>query len=215
MGSRAALESSAANCSISPLLTSDEWDWAMLRQNKSLSRYRDESVASKWDQLKQYEEETSEAEQPSQSRELREYERSNGLFVARTFQQIRETSSKTYSNIKNTVTELYRKTRSKTPAATASPPPGSGFSQSPHGFQDTSSAGTLQSLGMIGAKIRNSKSLQNLEVATLDNFRQIVDSTASAAENLKHKYGSRVELQNRAKYDKFKDDGDSEDERDM
>ena len=80
----------------------------MLRQNKSLSRYRDESVASKWDQLKQYEEETSEAEQPSQSRELREYERSNGLFVARTFQQIRETSSKTYSNIKNTVTELYR-----------------------------------------------------------------------------------------------------------
>ena len=94
--------------------------------------------------------------------------------------------------------------------------PGSGYSQSPLGFQDNSSAaGPLQSLGMIGAKIRNSKSLQNLEVATLDNFRQIVDSTASAAENLKHKYGSRVELQNRAKHDKFKDDGDSEDERDM
>jgi len=189
----------------------------MLRQNKSLSRYRDESVVSKWDQLKQYEEETSGTEQPSHSRELREYERSNGLFVARTFQQIRETSSKTYSNIKNQVTELYRKTRSKTPAAPATgcPAPGSGFSQSPQGLQDTSSAGALQSLGMIGAKIRNSKSLQNLEVATLDNFRQIVDSTASAAENLKHKYGSRVELQNRAKYDKFKDDGDSEDERDM
>ena len=80
----------------------------MLRQNKSLSRYRDESVVSKWDQLKQYEEETSGPEQPSHSRELREYERSNGLFVARTFQQIRETSSKTYSNFKNTVTELYR-----------------------------------------------------------------------------------------------------------
>ena len=110
-----------------------------------------------------------------------------------------------------------RKTRSKTPAAPATgySASGPGFSESPHGFQDNSSAGALQSLGMIGAKIRNSKSLQNLEVATLDNFRQIVDSTASAAENLKHKYGSRVELQNRAKYDKFKDDGDSEDERDM
>ena len=257
----------------------------MLRQKKSVSRYRDESVVSKWDQLKQYEEESSGAEQASPSRdlrELREYERNNGLFVVRTFQQIRESSSKTYSNIKNQVTELYRwvgflgtfliktknflqkvksgklnfrykfpvrvqrknnnkignkriltiklaaslelhyflffrKTRSKAPAAPATgcPVPGSGFSQSPHGFQDNSSAGALQSLGMIGAKIRNSKSLQNLEVATLDNFRQIVDTTASAAENLKHKYGSRVELQNRAKYDKFKDDGDSEDERDM
>ena len=80
----------------------------MLRQNKSLSRYRDESVVSKWDQLKQYEEETSGAEQPSASRELREYERNNSLFVVRTFQQIRESSSKTYSNIKNQVTELYR-----------------------------------------------------------------------------------------------------------
>ena len=110
-----------------------------------------------------------------------------------------------------------RKTRSKTPAVPAPgyTVPGHGVSQSPHGFQDNSSGGALQSLGMIGTKIRNSKSLQNLEVATLDNFRQIVDSTASAAENLKHKYGSRVELQNRAKYDKFKDDGDSEDERDM
>ena len=79
----------------------------MLKQNKALSRYRDESVVSKWDQLKQYEE-TSGAEQPSHSRELREYERNNGLFVVRTFQQIRESSSKTYSNFKNQVTELYR-----------------------------------------------------------------------------------------------------------
>jgi len=188
-----------------------------LRQSKSLSRYRDESVVSKWDQLKQYEEETSGPEQATASRELREYERNNSLLVVRTFQQIRESSSRTYSNIKNQVTELYRKTRSKTPGAPATgfPAPGAGFSQSPNGLQDNSSAGALHSLGMIGAKIRNSKSLQNLEVATLDNFRQIVDSTASAAENLKHKYGSRVELQNRAKYDKFKDDGDSEDERDM
>ena len=109
---------------------------------------------------------------------------------------------------------FFRKTRSKAPAAPATAGPG--FSECPQGLQEHSSGGgALQSLGMIGAKIRNSKSLQNLEVATLDNFRQIVDSTASAAENLKHKYGSRVELQNRAKYDKFKDDGDSEDERDM
>ena len=80
----------------------------MFNGSRGRTRYRDESVVTKWDQLKQYEEETSGPEQPSHSRELREYERSNGLFVARTFQQIRETSSKTYSNIKNQVTELYR-----------------------------------------------------------------------------------------------------------
>ena len=91
----------------------------------------------------------------------------------------------------------------------------SGVSQSPLGPQEPPSGGALHSLGAIGTKIRNSKSLQNLEVATLDNLRQIVDTTSSAAENLKHKYGSRAELQNRAKYEKFKDDGDSEDERDM
>ena len=79
-----------------------------MRQSKSLSRYRDESVVSKWDQLKQYEEETSGPEQATASRELREYERNNSLLVVRTFQQIRESSSRTYSNIKNQVTELYR-----------------------------------------------------------------------------------------------------------
>ena len=91
---------------------------------------------------------------------------------------------------------------------------GSTVSQFPQGGQD---GGPLQSLGMIGAKIRNSRSLQNLEVSTLDNLRHIVDTTTSAAGNIRHKYGSRVELQNRAKYDKFKDseDGESEDERDM
>ena len=91
----------------------------------------------------------------------------------------------------------------------------SGVSQSPHGVQDISNPGALHSLGIIGAKIRNSKSLQNLEVATLDNFRQIVDTTSTAAGNLKHRYGSRAELQNRSKYDRFQDDGDSGDERDM
>ena len=92
---------------------------------------------------------------------------------------------------------------------------GASVSQSPHGDLDSHNTGPLHSLGIIGAKIRNSRSLQNLEVSTLDNIRHIVDTTTSAAGNLKHKYGS--ELQNRAKYDKFKDseDGDSEDERDM
>ena len=73
-----------------------------------MPRYRDESVATKWDQLKQYEEEVSGGERSGAGLDLRQYERSNSLRVVRTFQQIKESSSKTYSSIKNQVTELYR-----------------------------------------------------------------------------------------------------------
>ena len=79
------------------------------RESSLMPRYRDESLPTKWDQLKQYEEEAAtRTDQPGPGLDFRHYERSNSLLVVRTFQQIRESSSKTYSNIKNQVTELYR-----------------------------------------------------------------------------------------------------------
>ena len=39
----------------------------------------------------------------------------------------------------------------------------------------------------------------------------MVDKTSNMGENMKHKYGSRINM-NAGKYDKFKDDPDSEDE---
>ena len=40
-----------------------------------------------------------------------------------------------------------------------------------------------------------------------------MDKTANMGENMKHKYGSKMNINmNRGKYDKFKDDPESEDE---
>ena len=64
----------------------------------------------------------------------------------------------------------------------------------------------MQSISDLGSKIKNSKSLQSLEVVTLDNIRHIVDSATNMGESMKSRYGSRAELQNRRKYDKFQDD---------
>ena len=72
--------------------------------------------------------------------------------------------------------------------------------------------GAMDSLGAMGSKIKNSKSLQSLEVATMDNIRSIVDRATNIGENMINKYGSSVELQPRSKYDKFYDDPDSDDE---
>ena len=85
-----------------------------------------------------------------------------------------------------------------------------GISQHPNAADDF--RGAIDSIGAIGSKIRNSKSLQSLEVATKDNIRNIVDSAANIGESMINKYGSRVELQNRAKYDKFYDDIDVSDD---
>ena len=63
-------------------------------------------------------------------------------------------------------------------------------------------------LEALGSKIKNSRSLQSLEVATMDSVRQLVDTATNMGGSMVRVYGSRVELQNRGKYDKFKDDPD-------
>ena len=72
--------------------------------------------------------------------------------------------------------------------------------------------GPLQSIGIFGARIKSSTSLQNLEISTKDNLRQVVDRTTNMGENMMHKYGSRLNM-NMGKYDKLtQDDPDSEGE---
>ena len=99
-------------------------------------------------------------------------------------------------------------------------------SQNPNAETESGSGG--QRLGALGAKIRNSRSLQSLEVATMDGVRQMVDTATNMGGSMvsryimgeycilsiimsaRDRYGSRVELQNRSKYDKFRDDPDCE-----
>merc|ERR1711976_1160784 len=70
----------------------------MFHQNKT--RYRDESAVTKWDQLKQYEEHLDcNNSGPHARHDFRQYEQNNTLSVMKTFKQLKETGSRTYSSI--------------------------------------------------------------------------------------------------------------------
>ena len=48
--------------------------------------------------------------------------------------------------------------------------------------------GPGQRLGALGAKIRNSRSLQSLEVATMDGVRQMVDTATNMGGSMVSRY---------------------------
>lgn len=77
--------------------------------NQSRTRLRDESAVQKWDQLKQYENNTENSNHQLEAHmEYKQYEQNNSLSMAKTFRQLKESSSRTYSSIKTHMTELYR-----------------------------------------------------------------------------------------------------------
>ena len=49
-------------------------------------------------------------------------------------------------------------------------------------------SGSGQRLGALGAKIRNSRSLQSLEVATMDGVRQMVDTATNMGGSMVSRY---------------------------
>jgi len=61
---------------------------------------------------------------------------------------------------------------------------------------------------------KTSRSLQNLEQATKDGVRAMGAQTSHTASNMKQRYSSRLELHGKltGKYDKFKDDPESDEE---
>ena len=99
----------------------------MFNGSRGRTRYRDESVVTKWDQLKQLEDNTDQLghnhhqlghnhhqlghhhhHQLDHQRPLPGASVGAGDRVASTFKQLRESGARTYSSIKNTVTDLYR-----------------------------------------------------------------------------------------------------------
>jgi len=171
----------------------------------------DESMASKWDQLRQYEDQVDDRVVDSVEREAEEV--TEAVTVRTRLQQIKESSSRTFKSLKNQVSGIYRK--SVTANTTVPPTPSySDVNNCPHGEDHPppqNVCGPLQTIGMLGARIKSSKSLQNLEISTKDSLRQVVDRTTNMGENMKHKYGSRMDM-NRGKYDKFNDDVESDEE---
>ena len=72
----------------------------MLR--KRISKESDESMGSKWDQLRQYEDQVDDRVMDSVEREVEE------VTVRTRLQQIKESSSRTFKSLKNQVSGIYR-----------------------------------------------------------------------------------------------------------
>jgi len=172
---------------------------------------RDESIAAKWSDLRQYEE-----DQEAALREAHQVvgpdsgSREGGGGAKGRFHQLRKNSSKRFATIKSQISGMVNKGSSRGERRQGAPGEG-GVSTTPGGEEGAQAGcGPLQSLG---GRLRSSRSLQNLEQATKDSMRAMVDKTSYTASSMKHRYGSRVELSGKltGKYDKFKDvDSDEE-----
>ena len=99
----------------------------------------------------------------------------------------------------------------KPTSAVVEPNPGVNSSPDGEDLPQQNGCGPLNSLGMLGARIKSSTSLQNLEISTKDSLRNAAYRTTNIGENMKHKYGSRVDMR-RGKYDKLKDEPGSDEE---
>ena len=52
----------------------------------------------------------------------------------------------------------------------------------------------LRSLENVGARIKSSRSLQSLELATADSLRNVRDRTSGLGDNMKRRYGSQLSI---------------------
>jgi len=167
---------------------------------------RDESVAGKWSDLREYEE-TMEQGETHRNGEQIEEETVQSSPTQSKLQQLKNNSIRKFHSIRNQISGIHRKSDSdKNKGQTDQE-----VSDSPNGEDESqNNCGPLSS---VGTRIRTSRSLQNLEQVTKDTVRQVVGRTQNIGSNMKHRYGgSRMDITTRSRtghYDKL---GDSDEE---
>ena len=79
---------------------------------------------------------------------------------------------------------------------------------SPNGDDQSSKNGynALRELEAVGSRMKNSRSLQNLESATFDSLRNVVEKTGGLGSNIRQRYGSHVDVA----FGKYEQLGDSD-----
>ena len=95
----------------------------------------------------------------------------------------------------------------KEPKESQEHPPPPEVSSCPNG--DTGVSGAIRSLESMGARIKSSKSLQSLELATADSLRSVKERTSGLSENMRRRYGSQMNVA-MGKYEPL--DGDTTDD---
>ena len=107
------------------------------------------------------------------------------------FHQLRKTSSKRFATIKSQISGMVNKGGARGERRPGAPGEGGGGVSTAPGGEEVTQAGCgpLQSLG---GRLRSSRSLQNLEQATKDSMRAVVDKTSYTASNMKHRYNKHL-----------------------
>eukprot|EP00092_Neocalanus_flemingeri_P011362 GFUD01012243.1.p1 GENE.GFUD01012243.1~~GFUD01012243.1.p1 ORF type:complete len:186 (+),score=63.33 GFUD01012243.1:131-688(+) len=154
------------------------------------SKEREESVASKWMDLMQYEKQME--GRVSVEKNVQEKETNT---ASEKFQKIKENTSKKFSFIKSQVSGFCRKSLGQNDVKGKEYLPQE-VNSSPNGESHTPSAGygALRSLEAVGSRIKSSRSLQSLETATVDNLRTVVERTGGLGTNMRLRYGSHVDV---------------------
>ena len=117
--------------------------------------------------------------------------REGGNSAKSRFHQLRKTSSKRFATIKSQISGMVNKGGARGERRPGAPGEGGGGVSTAPGGEEVSQAGCgpLQSLG---GRLRSSRSLQNLEQATKDSMRAVVDKTSYTASNMKHRYNKHL-----------------------
>ena len=101
------------------------------------------------------------------------------------FHQLRKNSSKRFATIKSQISGMVNKGGPRGERRQGAPGGEGGVSTTPGGEEGAQGGcGPLQSLG---GRLRSSRSLQNLEQATKDSMRAMVDKTSYTASSMKHR----------------------------
>ena len=82
------------------------------------------------------------------------------------------------------------------------------INNSPNGDDQTAKNGysALRELEAVGSRMKNSRSLQNLETATFESLRNVAEKTGGLGSNIRQRYGSHVDVA----FGKYEQLGDSD-----
>lgn len=196
----------------------------MRRPSSNLER--DESVSAKWQQLRQYEEQDmgdmGQADIVNSHQPQQQQQQEGGLKQKQTargkLEQFKKNSAKRFSTIKSQIYGRYKKSDSNGRKESDTGVAKTEVCRSPAGEEGNNKNGCAPNSSHVLPRLnglKSSKSLQNLEQITRDSIRSVADKTSYIGQNLKHRYGSRVELNRltpKRFYEEFNDDVDSDEE---
>ena len=91
---------------------------------------------------------------------------------------------------------IFRRKKERSQGYVSSSGGGGSVAVSQHPGAAETETGPGQRLGAMGAKIRNSRSLQSLEVATMDGVRHIVDTATNMGGSMVSRYIMSINTQN-------------------